>query len=552
MVYHENLAYMSNLPVRSLGSVGIISDVNPYDLPSNAFSAGVNIRFENGSVTRAPIFRTVHTLAAPTNIIGHMFSIPDISGGPESVVLVESDFSSIVSLVGTTETDVTPASTTTGSNTQPFTSCFLGNIAYLNRKDNVPYFKSLSTADFTALTNWDSSWRCGVLRAYKDTLVAMDVTKGANDYPSMVKWSDFTSYNAVPASWDETSTTNNAGENILNEMVGPIVDGLALRDSFYIYGENEVWAMNFIGGTFVYDFRKRFSDRGILDTNCVVEVDGLHYVFDTDDIYVHDGASPRSIIHGKDKDFVFSSIQKDYKHLCFVEFHKPLDEIHFNYVSDDRLVGFRGTTTGCNRAAVYNTKNGTWTFYDLPNVTAATTAQVTTGQTYEDMGTTLYSEFAGTYIGDEDGSETHLLYISNIDTNVSLSSTRILGLDRATGGRLSRPVEAEALKPALAERIGIDMDESGSPLTSYKSLLGFYPQVGLDGEPETLSFQFGASDVTGLQPAWNTAQTFDPSAQNKLDVRVAGRYLAYRLLHEGISDFSFSGFDVRATRRGMR
>jgi hypothetical protein len=368
----------------------------------------------------------------------------------------------------------------------------------------------------------------------------------------MVKWSDFTQFNAVPASWDATSTTNNAGETILNDMVGPILDGLALRDSFYIYGNNEVWAMNFIGGQFVYDFRKRFNDRGILNTNCVVEVDGAHYVFDTDDIYVHDGAAPRSIIEGRDKDFVFGGLQKDYKHLSHVAFNRELDEIHFNYVSDDRLVGFRGTTTGCNRSAVYNTRNGSWTFYDLPNVTSATYAQVSTGQTYEDMGTTEYAEFAGTYIGDEDGSGSHMLYISNIATQLGLSGSRILGFDSISGGRLSRPVELETLKPAILERIGIDMDENGSPISAYKSLLSFYPQLGIDGEPDTVSFQFGASDVTGLQPLWNVAQIFDPAENVKLDVRVAGRYLAYRLLHSGLSDFAFSGFDIRATRRGMR
>ncbi len=543
---------MSNLPVRNLGELGIISDINSYDLPANAFSAGVNVRFDNGKVTRAPVFRNVKDLATSTNVIGHMFSIPDITGGPEAIIVIESDYSSFTSITGSTETDVTPISITTGDTQQPFTSCFLGNIAYVNRKSNVPFKKALSDTDFVALPNWDSSWRCGVLRPYKDTLVALNVTKGANEYPSMVKWSDFAQYGSVPASWDETLTTNNAGENVLNEMVGPIIDGLSLRDSFFIYGETEVWAMNFIGGGLIYDFRKRFNDRGIISTNCVVEVDGLHYVFDKNDIYIHDGASPRSIIYGKDKDFVFGSIKRDYKHLFFVEYDNNLDEIHFNYVSDDRLVGFRGTTTGCNRSAVYNVRNGTWTFYDLPNVTGSCYAQVAQGLTYEDMGTTPYSEFAGTYIGEDDDVQQHLMYIGNIDTSVGLTKTRIYGLDLASGGRLSLPIETEALKDAFIERVGIDMDENGSPLTSYKSLLGFYPQIGIDGEPDTVSFQFGATDVTGLQPAWNLPQTFNPSEDNKLDVRVAGRYLAYRLYHSGLSDFAFSGFDVRVTRRGMR
>jgi hypothetical protein len=543
---------MSNIPVRNLGGSGIISDVNPYDLAPNAFSAGVNVRFENGNVTRAPIFRNVHDLVTPTLNIGHMLALPDISGGPEALVLVASDYSKFLSVTGATEVDVTPTVITTGDTEQPFTSCFLGNVAYVNRRQNVPFSKTVADTRFQPLANWDASWRCGVLRPFKDTLIALNVTKGGVEFPSMVKWSDFTQFGSVPPSWDATSPTNNAGENILNEMVGPIIDGLALRDSFYIYGAREVWAVNYIGGTFIYDFRKRFNDRGAINTNCVVEVDGLHYVFDNNDIYVHDGASPRSIIHGLNKDFVFGSIKPENKHLFFVEYDTNLNELHFNYVADDRLVGFRDVTKGCNRAAVFNVRSGVWTFYDLPNVTGSTSAELTAGLTYEDMSTLTYPDYAGTYIGEDAVGQKHLLYVGNRDTTVGLTKSRIYGLDLASGGRLSAPIEPESLKPALIERIGIDMDDMGSPLTAYKSLLGFYPQIGIDGEVNTVSFQFGATDTTGIQPLWTTPQIFNPVSQNKIDVRIAGRYLAYRLIQTGLSDFSLSGFDVRANQRGMR
>src|SRR3546814_15319645 len=75
--------------------------------------------------------------------------------------------------------------------------------------------------------------------AYKDFLIALNVTKGATNYPTMVKWSDLTGFGAVPASWDHTSPSNSAGENIINEMKVEIIDGLSLRDSFIIYAKNE-------------------------------------------------------------------------------------------------------------------------------------------------------------------------------------------------------------------------------------------------------------------------------------------------------------------------
>ena len=50
---------MAILPVRDLGSVGVITDIAPYNIPLSGFSTGINVRFDEGQVRRAPIFRTV-------------------------------------------------------------------------------------------------------------------------------------------------------------------------------------------------------------------------------------------------------------------------------------------------------------------------------------------------------------------------------------------------------------------------------------------------------------------------------------------------------------
>ena len=50
---------MAILPVRDLGSAGVITDTAPYNIPINAFSTGINVRFDEGKVRRAPIFRKV-------------------------------------------------------------------------------------------------------------------------------------------------------------------------------------------------------------------------------------------------------------------------------------------------------------------------------------------------------------------------------------------------------------------------------------------------------------------------------------------------------------
>ena len=50
---------MEIIPVRDFGSAGVITDTAPYNIPINAFSTGINVRFDEGKVRRAPIFSKV-------------------------------------------------------------------------------------------------------------------------------------------------------------------------------------------------------------------------------------------------------------------------------------------------------------------------------------------------------------------------------------------------------------------------------------------------------------------------------------------------------------
>ena len=83
--------------------------------------------------------------------------------------------------------------------------------------------------------------------------------------------------------------TESAGFNDLVQMETPIVDGATLGSNFLIYSSDQVWQMEFVGGSFIFNFRKLFDDAGVMGQNCIVEVEGKHYVFDFDDIYITDG-----------------------------------------------------------------------------------------------------------------------------------------------------------------------------------------------------------------------------------------------------------------------
>jgi hypothetical protein len=57
---------MPKIPIRNLGQYGVVPDINPYNLPLNAFSAALNVRFDEGKVRRSPIFRNVKDILGLT------------------------------------------------------------------------------------------------------------------------------------------------------------------------------------------------------------------------------------------------------------------------------------------------------------------------------------------------------------------------------------------------------------------------------------------------------------------------------------------------------
>lgn len=541
---------MSTFPVRRLGATGIITDSSPYDIEDAAvFTSGVNVRFRNGRVSRGPVFRTISALAFEP---GHATSIPATALGSEQVIIVSHDFAKVNRLNGSNLEDVTPASGMSGSgDTVPITSTVLGGVSYINCDVDAPISMAPNESVYQSLPNWPDGYRCKVLRAYKDQLLALGVTKAGVLYPTMVKWSDLTGYGSVPADWATDSTTNSAGENIVNEMQHAIVDGVSLRNSFILYCTDSVWQMDYVGGDLIYDFTQLFKDRGIINANCAIEAGGQHFVFDKTDIYVHDGVTPRSIADTKVREYIYNSLDTARSYLCFVDHDARLSEIRFCYPSADGLTGFVNATTGCNRAAVYNYANGTWSFDDLPNVTSSTRAALISGDDWDTNPDVTWDQSQGLFLTTTGDLNRHALFVGRPDATMGLTAPRLYGYDLLKGGLMTALIEPEALKPAFVQRVGLDLDSLGKNLTQYTHLQAIWPQASIEN-PSDASWQFGANDLVNVEPTWSDPAVFDPAVEGKIDINESGKYLAWRFSCKGIGDFALSGFDVQIVIRGRR
>ncbi len=655
---------MPNLPIRGLGSVGVVTDVDPYNLPINGFSRGKNIRFNEGKVSHGPVFRNV---SPNSQVQDPMFVYGIQSPSGYDTVLVVDDTFQIKEFSNGSYTSV-HAAVSQSTSTQ-ITATNLANVVYVNRSDQVPVHRTSSASNFTNLSNWPTTLRTTSLRSFGDFLIALNTTESGVEHRNRVRFSTTALSNSVPSTWDETDTTESAGFNDLVQMKTPIVDGATLGSNFLVYSSDQVWMMEFVGGSFIFNFRKLFDDAGAISQNCIVEVVGKHYVFDFDDIYVTDGNSRQSICDGRVRDYIFNGIDYSKKGQCFVLHNAALEEVYFCYHSGDDLAVFEDGDK-CNRAAVYNYKEDTWTFQDLPNVVGGGTANISSVESYATVDPSLtYANSGGTYLSQESEFKRHTLmfsettiapitlpavtvfydsfnhggnvysfggaadlgiypilyfdrgktYIIDVSdssmsnhplqlqdedgnpyttgveiigssgqpnsfiritvgpndtgpykyqcTNHSAMNRRIVirdneitgvplstmyGLDLQDLGSLTQATDSLASNPAFLERTGIDLDEQGTPLSGYKMINTFYPQMITPNSDGNFQFTFGAADIPTSTPNYGAAITFDSNASYKVDTRISGRYLSYKLASSTLKDFSFSGMDVNVLITGRR
>jgi hypothetical protein len=205
----------------------------------------------------------------------------------------------------------------------------------------------------------------------------------------------------------------------------------------------------------------------------------------------------------------------------------------------------------CNRAAVYNYKNNTWSFLDLPNVSSATLASVSSTTTYQNVVGT-YATIGGTYHSQEAGYSLHNIFVGEDSTSDGITSDKLYGLDGSEDNTLlTFPIDTVATKAPFLERVGIDLDESVT-LSGYKVITKVVPQVHTDNSNKQFLFNFGAADLITSATVYETTVTFDANVTHKVDTRAAGRYLSYKMAVSDTKDFRFLGFDVELTATGRR
>jgi hypothetical protein len=546
-------------PVRNLGAGGFNSDRDGYSLPPNVWTGGVNIRCQAGSVRRSPVFR----LAEDATSDHPVFCWGVLSPGAtydEVLYCADGGEMFVWDAVGGT-TPVSPGGHVPANSTAPWTGCSLAGLNYLNRPTHVPYYYDDAVPVMVSLvaTGWDANWRANAMRSFKDFLIALYITDVATEYPRRVMWSNAAPGEGLPpADWDAADPASLAGYIDLAELTSPLKDGLTLGNSFILYTGREVWAADYVGGTFIFDWRRLFPG-GVISQNCVVEAGGAHYVFGPEDIYRHNGFQSESLARNRG---VYSSIYEDLRtttlYGCFVAHQPKLHEIWFCFPSDHPDTADMGHATFANRAAVFNYEEDQWSgFVTLPNCTAATIANVQSGGlTYAAAAAAVpYGAFGGTYAGLGQGLDRHMVMTNVPDAGDGITGDRIYGVVLLDNASLTSAIDDEAYWASYAERVDLPVEQITGPVWGMKLVRGMYPQMTV--KEFDVTWKSGHRQSFNENVTWNTAVTLTKGTQYRVDMRSSDRFLSYRLdipvpgANE-YNDFQLFGLDVDIVNLGGR
>ena len=224
--------------------------------------------------------------------------------------------------------DITPASFLSSVGVNDWSGGNLNGLCVLNAVQNEPVYWFDGQALALVLPGQRPNTRYRVMRPFKYHLIGLGYTDPAGDFRDGLQWSNAADPGQIPDTW-VPAADNEAGDNILADEDGDIIDGMSLRDSFYIYKADSVYEMSYVGGSAVMRFRKVFGTVGLLTANCIVRVKGTHVVLGNGDIYRHDGQNMNSIIDGKLRRTYFKTIDDTNYRSSFVVYNESLEEVWF-------------------------------------------------------------------------------------------------------------------------------------------------------------------------------------------------------------------------------
>lgn len=502
-----------DIDINDLARVGVVLDQKSYQLPPEVFTTALNMRSTDGAM---------ETILGWSQIFGTPSVAPSFVFPVETTVAklwVYLSLTKAYAWDGATHTNITRQTASvdvnyTGSAGEDWNGTLLGGIAILNNGVDVPQYWATPTVatKLADLSNWNASKRAKIIRAFGPFLVGFNITDTGINKSNFVLWSHPADPGSVPASWDPSDATKDAGEfELSGANGGPILDALALGSTMFIYRKSAVHKMNFVGGRKIFDFGESawLPTTGLMSQRCVaVTGDSKRHVFVTqDDILWHDGNEIHSIVDSRMRRTIFNAIDSATFVTSFIFANPYRNEMYFCYPESGQ--------TQPNRALVMKYSGDLWCLTEMDGVTFRHAAH----GSIESPSTETWDSSSGTWDTDSNPWSTQER------ARVVLAGTDATKLYKFDDGSIrdATTYTCQLAREALAI-LGRKRDNSW--IVDWKQIKMFqrlWPK--LSGGVCTI--RVGIQDTPSGSTTWITAVSFDPSTDITADCfPISGRALS--------------------------
>lgn len=568
---------MGMIEIGRLDSGGVNKDTPYFRLAPNEFNDVLNVDFENEGVV--PSVKEQGAFPGVEGNPVHMEEVEGAGGLFNFVYFTEDRAFSWAGGAFHEITNVEGMGVATEANR--WNGGFYHGWWIWTNGDDVPqkWNPHIPTNPMQDLDNWPPGVLVRFIVPYLNFLVGLSYTSvDAGFSKQTVLWSDQADPGTLP-NWDITDPTSKAGVFSLTADSDPIEGAFELRGELFIYKRSSIWSMRYVGGTFVMSFAPRFRERGVLNSRCVVPLEGAHFCVDRAGFYIHNGVSIKSVGEGKVWDFFSDQFSVETLSSVFLEYEEAKNRIWIFYSTKGSF--------HADRVLIYSLRNETWTFRSVQQASCAVRG------TMQNIGSSLpWDHFYAIWEGDvlgwgtdnsnwgapvtwdnhtemtvwndaaTGGVQRSIHYASFIDTAKTV-------FDPDTGLSTSEDVQwlgstqyppiwyvgksGERLQGYL-QRVGfcvLEQDASGAYFidqTVYKHLTELYVEL----DDSSIEIRVGTHPNTKTPVTWGEWVPFDPLVDLKLDPHCTDKYLA--LEFRGIEGSPFrwrlSGFSLNVQNGG--
>lgn len=470
----------------------------------------------------------------------------------------------------------------------PWYHAIISNCAVATTHYETPQVKEFESEYFVDLPGWGEqtvvdadgnpsvrkfNWKCERVRAFNNRLFALNMRESnasgvTTHYPLRLRWSNFANENKAPTLWDDFAydrlTTSDLSANIVGQTEalengyagyidladsnGSLIDILPLKDYLFVYTEFETYIGSPTNNTYQpLMFKKLFNDSGILAPECVVEVEGGHFVVTQNDVILHNGATKKSIASNRVKNMLINEICLVNPLATRVHLHQDKKEVWVLYVGP----GEPKESWACTKAAVWNYEFDTWSFRTIPYAQCIGLVDppvLERGPIWADFQTISW----------DDPEIDKLVWrkdATNFRQRVTIVGSFLRGFYQVDIGALDyyydRAKDLVVEKPLemRLERTGIDFDNVTNEWNQ-KHINRFRPQTTGSG---TYIFEAGGSQFSNEYGHNHTTKSYTIGVDRHVAVRLNHPYLFYNVIDNDVnSNAAINGLTIEFNVGGRR